>query len=677
MPTFTTFAFGTGEKSTMQKKNIISQFSENCTGDHQVVEGPDLLGREVAANVKNATRTILQWLRGQDDTAHNINLTGFSRGAVTCIQIANRLKRYERLLERNAASLSADDQKLLHQLKNINVNIFAMDPVAGMGDKAALGARIIPDNVKSYVALLQTDEMRRDFKPQDLSRIIVASPKKTSVSLLPMYGNHSDTTKIKSEKMQSGPKLAWYALHQFLSKNGTTFKGDRIPAIVTSNMQYSDLPPQPTNKDLLQLFSQHHQERSHFLTSGTAIKMADGMPIARKMRSLNKHLEYYVKNADFFSNQLERELFKVSYPKAFNYLFERNQVDLRFPTDSASSREEVIAELTLLRAESPELFARLQQVGVTALHKQVITLGDPSGVYCLEPCASLRQIFPDRVHPLIRARTPEMNRLAELEADIYRLTFRYEREKSDLSPFQERAQAERTKSIRETIKAIVDETPGDDRTAKYERVLDFIQQQFIKSVQSTNGSELSGMLQRLLLKHGRHYQINNTSIPQMLMAKIVYSSLSLIKETINFVGNLGYVGGAVLSAVGMALQDFGRRINDAVGTLGYNPFKYVVSAIAYAFEGIGFAIKNSFGLKPLTNFISSCITTIRDAAVIAIGPINVQRVDQVQGEQDRVAVAHCRSIKERLQEEIQHDQPDPLVRDEELALETPAHHLSE
>ena len=55
---------------------------------------------------------------------------------------------------------------------------------------------------------MQMDEMRRDFKPQDMSRAIIAS-RQTNVSMLPMYGNHSDCTKIKSDAMSSGAIIAW------------------------------------------------------------------------------------------------------------------------------------------------------------------------------------------------------------------------------------------------------------------------------------------------------------------------------------------------------------------------------------------------------------------------------------------------------------------------------------
>ena len=134
MATFTTFCFGTGESRDMAKKNIISQFSEACSSDSVVIDGPNMLGREVPANTQLGVDKIEAWLLQQDTNQNTLNLTGFSRGSVTCIRIANQLKALERDLRRYAVS---DEQRdLLDKLRNLEINIFANDPVAGLGDKS-------------------------------------------------------------------------------------------------------------------------------------------------------------------------------------------------------------------------------------------------------------------------------------------------------------------------------------------------------------------------------------------------------------------------------------------------------------------------------------------------------------------------------------------------------------
>ena len=66
MATFTTFAFGTGENSTMEKKNLISQFSEACASAHGVIQGPDILGFKVTSNANTHTEQIINWLQTQN-----------------------------------------------------------------------------------------------------------------------------------------------------------------------------------------------------------------------------------------------------------------------------------------------------------------------------------------------------------------------------------------------------------------------------------------------------------------------------------------------------------------------------------------------------------------------------------------------------------------------------------
>ena len=171
--TFTVFAFGTGESSTMEEKSILSYFSECCTSPKIVLEGPSLLGTEVNPNAMLAMNTIIDYVsKAGSQDKYVVNLTGHSRGAVTCIKIANLLKAKVAELE-HQSPLEQADAELLEKLKKLELNIFNLDPVAGMGDKMVRDGRVIPSNVANYMATLQLDEMRRDFKPQDMSRVII------------------------------------------------------------------------------------------------------------------------------------------------------------------------------------------------------------------------------------------------------------------------------------------------------------------------------------------------------------------------------------------------------------------------------------------------------------------------------------------------------------------------
>ncbi|MCL9683155.1 DUF5621 domain-containing protein [Legionella maioricensis] len=636
MANFTLFAYGTGE-SHEKTHNIVSQFAKSCVSKSIHLNGPDWLGRKVQPNAEEGAREIIKWLKAQSDDKNSINMTGFSRGSVTCIRIANILQSKKDELEKkenqDPESLNTEDKKLLVRLKQLDLNLFLMDPVAGLMDKSVKESRVIPEIVTNYVAVLQKDERRRDFKPQDMTRIIVANPQKTNVTLLPMYGNHSDTTKIKSKEMDSGPILAWYALHQFLTQNGTKFAEDKMPQIAfsdsyldeTGNKRPSvDLPPNPSPRELLKLFTEHHQNRPAYLKSGLVSKLNDGIPAPRTERTLNDHAEFYVKNSEFFVNQLERELFKIAYPKSFNYLFENNMKDRRFPTDSGSEKAEVIQELEELRKTDPVLFRSLGVRGVKGLEGD-ISVGDPRGYNYLEPCTSMQQIFPDLVPDSVKENAAQMNKLDALEKEVYRVTFQYEREKSELNFADDRSKTHRTQQIRKEINYLIKhDTKSVDQ--KYELILDQLEQHHQELILSNSPSELTHMLGKVLAEHGRVYEVQQ-SVTNAVMVDLIHSTLSLAKETVRLVGNLGYVGGYTLYAVGSALEAIGKRTNELIGDIGYNPLKLLGAIGATLLEGVGFMIKNSFGLKPLTQLLTEGIKELRDALTQAINTTTIKKID--------------------------------------------------
>ncbi|CAM2964733.1 DUF5621 domain-containing protein [Legionella worsleiensis] len=631
MTTLTVFCYGTGE-NRRQTNNIITQFYNACsnTQDTICIDGPGLLGTEVRSLANNATNQIIKWLQTQPEDAHEINLTGYSRGAIASTYIANNLKRVElallrkeRILSRRGKELISTNKKLLNQLQKINLNLFLMDPVAGMGKKGSMDGRVIPDNVKNYVAVLQMDERRRDFKPQDMSRIIIQSPEKTQVSILPMYGNHSDATKIKSDEMNAAPEILWYSLHQFLTEHGTTFTEARIPQIVYQDHYKAahDIPPINSASELLQLFSTLHEKRDAYLQSGKEMRAHDGIPVPRVQRRLNNHLNLYVKNPEFFINQLERELFKITYPKVFNYLFEQNQFDLRFPEDSSSTQEQIEKELHRLKTENEKLFLRLESREIRE-ENGVLSVGAPGGTYTLEPCLTLTQLFPNFItNDLIKQKLP--NKLASLEQQSYRLALQYQREKPSIKFFAKRSKDWRASDILQRINTLIEhENLCDDE--KYFRLLDILEKHYKQMVQEASSSELALMLRDLLARHQRHFEIVDPGITRALLSTVIHAVLSLLKEVISFAGNLGYIGGGALFTLGFAIEEFGRRINEIIEPLGSDPLKYLLCALAYTMQGTGFAIKNSFGLKPLTAFITSGISYIRDAANKAILDIKIQ-----------------------------------------------------
>ncbi|PNG45129.1 hypothetical protein A1354_04620 [Pseudomonas asplenii] len=95
-----------------------------------------------------------------------VNLVGWSRGGISCHMLANAMLKDS-------------------QLKSIPVNIFALDPVPGIGNfqenRVKLGA-----NVKEYVAFYARDERSKGF-----SCVIPQTATGTKTSVYPMAGRHA------------------------------------------------------------------------------------------------------------------------------------------------------------------------------------------------------------------------------------------------------------------------------------------------------------------------------------------------------------------------------------------------------------------------------------------------------------------------------------------------------
>jgi hypothetical protein len=110
-----------------------------------------------------------------------VNLVGWSRGGISCHMLANAM------LKDTA-------------LKNIPVNIFAIDPVPGIGnfqdDKVKLGA-----NVKEYVGFYARDERSKGF-----SCVIPQTATGTKTHIYPMAGRHATVVGNASHDGVSGPK---------------------------------------------------------------------------------------------------------------------------------------------------------------------------------------------------------------------------------------------------------------------------------------------------------------------------------------------------------------------------------------------------------------------------------------------------------------------------------------
>jgi hypothetical protein len=137
-----------------------------------------------------------------------VNMIGWSGGAVTALVIAKLL--YD----------PSTTEGLFRQIK---VNIFAIDPVAGadagIGPNAE-GRRLIPPNVKNYLGIISTGENRNTFKPQDLARVHIADLS-SNVMFLPFPGKHSSSPPNNDPKALEISQIGWSLAVQFLTFFGT------------------------------------------------------------------------------------------------------------------------------------------------------------------------------------------------------------------------------------------------------------------------------------------------------------------------------------------------------------------------------------------------------------------------------------------------------------------------
>jgi hypothetical protein len=307
--------------------------------------------------------------------------------------------------------LKGKNGKVLTQ-NEIAVNIYADDPVAGLGDKIDKDARIIPPIVENYLGTLQVDERRKAFIPQDLTRIHIVDPSKTEVTFLPLYGNHSETNKIRTTEVKDIVLNHWYLKFAFLKQHGTHFHANLVPDLAASDkVNFTEREKSlqlPTDQEILEHYAKAKHHIEDYKKNANKIQLADiPLPGAHRSFYTTHHDDYSVD--PFFLNQHERELFKVCYPKVFNYLFEKGELNWQDPkntggkTDANSStgysEADIKKELGGMLINNSVLYDNLISGKKIANHT---VLGTPGGVSRIETCRLLNMLQgkPLPQHPL-------------------------------------------------------------------------------------------------------------------------------------------------------------------------------------------------------------------------------------------------------------------------------------
>lgn len=621
---------------------LMTEFYSACQGGSQEtigVDGPTITGFDVPTKITESTSKLIEWLAKQEDEHNTVNMAGYSRGGVIVIGIANELKRIETCLKEGRELLDypgIEEHKavLIQRLNRLELNLLTMDPVAGPGAKSKLSAKVIPEKVSHYVTLLPIDEMRRDFKPQDISRQIIAS-NQTKVVQLPFYGGHSDINFSYALNRTSGATLTWHLIHQFLTEHGTEIIGNPSipglsylegldPDLIRRETQRTDLqePDQDYFRHLLDLFDKQHEERQPYLDNGQGSNVFrenqsffDSFPVPKKERRVKKYLKYYVEDSHFFVNQLERALFKISYPRIFNFLFEQNKVDARFV--SASTLDEVLEDLRAINNTHlrMRIEAELERKG-----------NRPGGSYHLETLTSLEPFFfKKHEHVVEAAFSPRLN-LSKLESQIYSLCFQYERQKSDFMPLNEKNGFECSRSLREEVHQIIHYQDLSDEDA-CQMILTRLEEQYLQLAKASTRNQFDLVLKELLVQHNCYYQVTNASPYWVDFINLLFT---LIREAIIFAGTLGYLGGFIVSTLGSFIEGIGQRAIYMFTEQNPSPvITPIVTVIGYCLQYSGYVLKHHLGLRPVVNFVSSCIEQLKEGLITCLGTVQVERVRSV------------------------------------------------
>jgi len=250
-------------------------------------------------NIRHAIATLANVICGETGAeasiAQQVNMIGWSRGAVTCLRMANWIKEFLG--------------------RGVKVNIFAIDPVAGRDAGLKLtDTQIVDTNVDNYIGILALDETRKNFRPQDLNRIQIKNPMHTNLAFLPFPGIHD--TVVMKEKDRRYPEVAQivrYLGWKFLSKHDTGFirNSEFAMSRAAINEKYAQIIQK---RDGYATQMDQSGFGNYFIAGGYAARKAKGELLGK----------YVYVNDDFFLNEHHRACFKKDFPDIYDYFFTHN-----------------------------------------------------------------------------------------------------------------------------------------------------------------------------------------------------------------------------------------------------------------------------------------------------------------------------------------------------------------
>jgi len=288
------------EKGNLNGLRGASDFKKHFYGEtdnHWKITGT-LVGGGWTDNVARTVYIIQSLKFGHGIDIRTVNMTGWSRGGVTCIRIANALWDVFR--------------------EEIECNLFCIDPVAGAAVPTLLEAglrkedtRILHPNVKNFFAILSLHELRKSFKPQDLSRM-TWDHGATQVMFLPMAGKHSNQP-IRKENIGETYDISISMIYAFLKHFGTDFAGPPPHYIAT--------PQDMCEKYALMRQNMNTGMYQHNQNKGLGQRVQGGF--ARREFAKTANMRQYVAGGkrSYWVNEHHRACFKRAYPSLYHLVF--------------------------------------------------------------------------------------------------------------------------------------------------------------------------------------------------------------------------------------------------------------------------------------------------------------------------------------------------------------------
>lgn len=446
-PVFTVFAHGTGGHRSGRDLELITEFGACCWGRgtnenpnafykkayqnsflildgvgtsdmYTTPKGPAMVGLATLTRPGHAMPgdfkpdsldkplkpANLRRLHKKKQFPTTINMIGWSRGAVTCIKLANAIcdhfvdgKPYSVLKDYKKGYVTGNMVQLYPAwtakvpASKITLNLFLIDPVPGrfgvtgeeFGSKRSVERmppgekdyQQLPRIVKRCIVTLASDEQRSGFVPLDADKVKILSPKTTTAVWLPFPGIHRTQLRLAPRDpldaynkpavrnlLTGVPKVAWDLAWRFMTGHGSTFERKAVSKLLTRT-------------DIVDLYSQmwlqkeqYHQARNRGtgqrLQGGLRRRLYTGYPFTSAFPEAHKRehlftaeLGVYVKYPGFFINEHHRACFVKKYPRLYAYLTGAMPKSLTVPTEAAGELKALSANAHLLK--------HLSQLGLT------------------------------------------------------------------------------------------------------------------------------------------------------------------------------------------------------------------------------------------------------------------------------------------------------------------------